>query len=137
MAHFSDYLENVIINHLLRNQAFTPPANIYVALFTADTGLESNNPSAEVSGGAYVRREIVLTAPTTPGESENNADIEFPEATADWGILTHLAIVDHLSNTTWGTNVNVLMWGPLAATREIKTGDTFKFPAGDVDVSND
>jgi hypothetical protein len=136
MAHFSNYLENIIIDHLLRNQAFTPPTAIYVALFTADTGLEANNPTAEVSGGAYARQQITLTA-ASGGASDNNADITFPEATASWGTVTHLAIVDHATNATWGTNVNVLMWGPLTASKTVSSGDTFKLPLGDVDVSND
>ncbi len=134
MAHFSDYYENKIIDHLLRNQAFTPPATIYVALFTADTGLEANNPTAEVSGGAYARQAFTLVA-ASGGASSNSADIEFPEATANWGTITHIAIVDHLSNSNWGTDVNVLMWGPLAEAKTINTGDTLRINLGDLDVS--
>lgn len=136
MAHFSDYFENQIIDHMLRAQSFTPPATIYVALFTAVTGLEANSPTAEVSGGAYARQTIALTA-ASGGASDNNADITFPEATADWGTLTHLAIVDHATNSNWGTDVNVLMWAPLTASKTVNTGDTFKFPTGDVDASVD
>ena len=45
MAEFSDFMENKIIDHMLRNQAYTPPATVYVALYTddptdADTGTE-------------------------------------------------------------------------------------------------
>lgn len=49
MANLSDYMENKIIDHMLRNQAYTPPATVYVALFTAVTGLEANNPTSEVT----------------------------------------------------------------------------------------
>ena len=134
MAHFSDHYENKIIDHMLRNQAFTPPSTIYLALFTADTGLEADNPTAEVSGGAYARQAFTLTA-ASGGASENGADIEFPEATGNWGTITHVAIVDHLSNSNWGTDVHVLMWGPLAASKVINTGDTLRINAGDLDVS--
>ena len=134
MAHFSDHYENKIIDHMLRNQAFTPPGTIYVALFTADTGLEADNPTTEVSGGAYARKAFTLTA-ASAGASSNSADIEFPEATANWGTITPLAIVDHLSNSNWGTDVHVLMWGSLAASKTINTGDTLRINLGDLDVS--
>ena len=48
---------------------------------------------------------------------------------------THIAIIDHLSNSTWGTNVNVLMWGPLAEAKTIYTGDTLRINLGGLDVS--
>lgn len=134
MAHFSDYYETKIIEHMLRGQAFTPATQIFVALFTASTALESNLPTAEISGGAYARVQATLTT-CTAGTSENTVDITFATATADWGTLTHLAVVDHQTNTTWGTNVNVLMWGTLTASKTVGSGDTFKIPAGDLDIS--
>lgn len=50
MSAFSDYYENKILDHMIRGQAFTVPTTVYLALFTANTGLEGNSPSAEVSG---------------------------------------------------------------------------------------
>jgi hypothetical protein len=34
MAAMTDYLENKLVDWLLRGQSFTPPATLYVALFT-------------------------------------------------------------------------------------------------------
>lgn len=136
MSDFSVYLENWIIDHFLRNQAFTPPTTIYLALFTAATGLEANNPTAEVSGGDYARRAVALSA-ASGGASSNPAEVTFPVATAPWGTVTHFALVDHLTNTTWGTNVNVLMWSPLDAPKPIETGNTPRFKAGELDVTVD
>jgi hypothetical protein len=134
MAEFSDYLENQIINHILRNQAFTPPTTVYVALFTAVTGLEADaGVTGEVSGGAYARQVLALDA-ASGGVTANTSDITFPTATADWGLVTHVAIVDHLSNTTWGTNVHVLMWSALNVDKNVQNGDTFKISAGNLDV---
>src|SRR3990170_4114767 len=100
MADLSDYLENTIGDHILRNQAFTPPATIYVALFTASTGLEADlGVTGEVSGGSYARQAVTLAA-FSGGASSNSGDITFPTATADWGGVTHAALVDHFSNTT-------------------------------------
>jgi len=134
MANLSDKMENDIIQHFLRNTTKTPATAIYAALFTASTGLESNAPTAEVAGTAYTREAVTLTE-ATAGTSENTADVEFPEATDDWGTVTHGALVDHVSNTTWGTNVNVLLWGTLTTSKAIGTGDTFRFATGAIDVT--
>jgi len=135
MADLSDFLENTIINHILRNQAYTPATAIYVALFTADTGLEADaGVSGEVSGGSYARQAVTLAA-ASGGASSNSGDIAFPTATGDWGEITHAAIVDHETNVTWGTNVHVLMWHALTAPKTVNTGDTFKILEGDLDVT--
>jgi len=133
MSAFSDYYENAIIDHMLRNQVFTPPTTLYVALFTADTGLEANNPSVEVTGGAYARQIITLTA-AAAGASDNTADIIFPTASASWGSVTQAAIVDHISAVDWGIGVNVLMWADLTAPKTVSTNDVFKFLLGEFDV---
>jgi hypothetical protein len=132
----SDYLENKIIDHILRNQAFTPPATVYLALFTGSTGLEANNPTAEVSGGAYVRQALALAA-ASGGSSSNSALITFPTATVAWGTVSHWAIVDHDTNVTWGTNVNVLYWGALSVSRTVAADDVVKVGAGNLVVTND
>lgn len=132
---FSDYYENKIIDHMLRNQAFTPPTTLYVALFTSSTGLEANSGvTGEVSGGNYARQSVTFNA-ASAGASANTADITFPTANASWGTVTHAAIVDHGSNVTWGTNVNVLMYGALSVSKAVGSGDTFKILAGDLDIT--
>jgi len=128
MAEFTDFMENKIIDHMLRAQAYTPPATVYVALFTSapsDAG-----GGTEVSGGAYARQAVTLDA-AAGGASSNSADITFPQATADWGTVTHLALMDAL------TGGNMLMHSPLDASKTVNNGDTFKFNAGDLDVTVD
>lgn len=136
MGAISDYLENVIIDKLLRNQAYTPPTTVYLALFTAVTGLESDNPTGEVSGGSYARQSCALDA-ASGGATANTSDISFPIATANWGHITHVALVDHETNTTWGTNVHVLVWGELTDHRDIYAGDLFQVLAGELDIALD
>ena len=133
MAELSDYFENVIIN-LMRNVDYVEGL-AYVALFTAVTGLETDAPTAEVSGNAYARQLAGLSA-ASGGASSNAANIVFPTATpAAWGLISHVALVDHVSNTTWGTNVHVLMWSPLDTSKQIDANDTFQINAGDLDVT--
>jgi len=128
MAEFSDYMENSIIS-LMRNTAFTQiPA--YVALFTADTGLEADTgwTATEVSGGSYARQLAGLSAPSG-GASSNGADITFPTATGDWGTVTHVALMDA------ATAGHVLMWSALDASKTVNNGDTFKINATELDVT--
>ena len=135
MANFSDKMENDVINHFLMNQTSTAKTQHFLALFTASSGLEANLPTAEVSGGAYARATATFTT-ATAGTSENGATVTWAEATADWGTLTHLAIVDDVSNTEYGgTHTNVLMWGALTASKTVGTGDTFRIAAGDLDIT--
>ena len=136
MAAFSDYFESKIIDKLLRNQAYTPPTTIYLALFTAVTGLETDNPSAEVSGDTYARQACALDA-ASGGVSANTSEIAFPQAGASWGTITYFALVDHETNVTWGTNVHVLMYGALTVSKAIGAGDTLKVAAGDLDITID
>jgi len=130
MAELSDYMENAIINQM-RNVAGVQVA-VYVALFTAVTGLEADTgwSGTEASGGSYARQLAGLTA-GSGGLSSNAADITFPQATANWGVITHCALMDAV------TAGHVLMWTQLDASKTINNGDTFKFNAGDLDVTMD
>ena len=136
MSEFSDYYENKIIDHMLRAQAFTPPATLYVALFTgsAASALEANNPTTEVSGGGYARKAVTLSAGSS-GATANTNEVDFGTASAAWGEVTHAAIVDHETNTTWGTNVNVLMFTPLTANKTVASGDIVKIEVGSLTVA--
>ncbi len=142
MANFSDYFENKIIDDLLRDG--TP----YVALFKSpapstagdtDAALEANNPTTEVDGTNYARQAITLKAggagTLDDGETNNTGVITFPTAGADWGEVTHFAIVDHETNTNWGTNVNVRMWGRLTTARTVNNTDTFSFPDESIEIT--
>jgi hypothetical protein len=128
MAEFTDFMENKIIDHLLRAQAYTPPATVYVALFT--TATTDAGGGTEVSGGSYARQAVTLAA-ASGGASTNSADITFPQATADWGTVTHCALFDAVSGG------NMLMHSALDASKTINNGDTFKINAGDLDVTVD
>ena len=127
MSEFSSYTALNLINHFLRNNAFTPPTAIYLALFTGSAGLGNNSPSYEIGAiGAYTRATFTLgtaTAMATAGTSISTADVTFATATATWGTISHAAIMDAL------TSGNVLMWTPLDSTKLVGNGDQFKVNA--------
>lgn len=128
MSAASDYLENEVLDHVLGNGAYTPATTLYLGLFTADTGLEGNSPSAEVSGGSYVRKAVTFAAASS-GSAATNATVTFDTATANWGTITHVAVMDA------STAGNVLFWGAVTASKTIETGDTFQVSSGNLTIS--
>lgn len=128
MAAMTDYLENELIDHVLRNAAYTSPTTVYAALFTAAPGEAGGG--TEVTGGAYARTAVTFGVPTA-GATDNTADVTFPTATANWGTITDVAIFDA------STAGNMLLYGALTASKVVNNGDTFKFNTGDLDVTFD
>ena len=129
----SNYLEAKLINHVLRNTAFTTPGtSVYVGLiqfYESDT-LEAGTLTQEVSGGSYARQQhTAWDDPSGAGVTENTGTITFPTATADWGLVSGVIIADQ------ATAGNVLLHGPLTTSRDVVTGAVFKFNDGDLDIS--
>jgi hypothetical protein len=137
MANISKYLADVMIDKLLRNQVFTPPATVYLALFTAVTGLDDDNPTAEVQtpgANGYARAAMALDA-GVDGVSANTDIEDFTASGSGWSAVTHCAIVDHATAVDWGTGVHVLMWGALDVAKTAGVGDTIRFIAGALDIT--
>jgi hypothetical protein len=133
MAGFADYLEDELLDHVFGAAAYSAPATLYVALFTAapnDAG-----GGTEVTGGSYDRADVTNNATNFPaasgGAKANGTAIAFPTATAAWGTVTHFGIFDA------NTSGNLLAWGPLSASKTIDDGDTAQFAIGDLDITLD
>lgn len=92
MADLSNYTENAIVNALLRNTAYTSPATVYVALFTAVSDAEAGT-GTEVSGGSYARTAVTFGAPSN-GVTSNSGTVTFPTPSGSWGTVTHWALFD-------------------------------------------
>lgn len=126
MAQISNYLENALINAVLRNTSYTSPTTVYVALYTTDpTDADSGT---EVSGGSYARQAVTMGAPSN-GVSTNSAQVTFPVATADWGTITHIGIRDA------STAGNLLFHGSLSASRTILNGEQLVIAIGNLSVT--
>ena len=128
MSAMSNWLEDNLVNHVLRNTAFASPGDsIYVGLikFYESSKLETGDDGQEASGGAYARVQVNGTSnwddPSGGGETQNTNAITFPTATADWGMISGVII----SNAA--TDGNVLLHGSLTTARDVKNGDVFKF----------
>jgi len=134
----SDYLANKWLDLMFRNQAFSAP-DTYAALCDAtvaddDTGSTISEPS----GGSYARKQINVNggaSPTwdvavsgDPSYVDNTDDVEFATATASWGTIASVAIVDAASAG------NLLMYDNAMADQAVGNGDTAKFTAGNLDA---
>ena len=83
---------------------------------------------AEVSGGSYARKIASFGTPSN-GASSTDADIQFDQATGNWGTITHFGIYDSLSGG------NLLYHGALTVSKLIETGDVFKIASGNLTVT--
>ena len=131
MGSFADFWENEVLDHLFGKGSYTPPT-IYVGLSTADPTDDASG-LAEPSGNSYAR---VATSgadwnTASGGTIDNANEISFPQASGSWGTLTHFALFDAASSG------NMLAHGSLNVSKSISSGDTAKFPAGDLNVSLD
>jgi hypothetical protein len=123
MTQLSDYAEQQVVNHFLRNQAFTPPTTVYLALFsdaTTDAG-----GGTEATGGSYARQAITFGAPSSGAASNTNA-LTFTNMPA--GTWTHCAIIDASSGG------NFLFHGPLTASKTTTAGQNVEVAVGEIDA---
>jgi len=135
MSAASDYLENKVLDHVLTATSYTPPATRFLGLFrnvsgNAAANLEEGTLTDEVttSGSAYVRKAVTFAA-ASGGTSATNATVTFDAATANWGTITHVAVMDAVSGG------NVLFWGAVTTPKTIETGDTFQVSSGNLTIS--
>jgi hypothetical protein len=129
-AALSDYLENKLVDYLLRGQAYSAPASVYVTLAT--TSGSDAACGTEVSGGSFARVEVTSSLSNwagtqsagsttvssgTGGTTSNNAAITFPAPTANWGQVTEFCVFDA------ATDGNLLFRSALTTPKTINNGD--------------
>jgi hypothetical protein len=124
---FTDYLENKLLAHTFSNTAYTSPSTVYVALYTVAP--TDSTTGTEVTGGAYARQSASFT--TTASATTNASAIEYPTATAGYGTVVAVAVLDASSGG------NMLAFASLDTSKTIATGDVFRIPAGDLDITLD
>lgn len=132
----SNFLEDGVLNHVLRGTAFPTLVHCHVGLLTAapsDAG-----GGTEVSGGSYARVQVNRAGGSWDAPSDNagaqrtaNAGaITFPTPSANWGVVTHFGIYDA------ATVGNLLYWAALTVSKTVNNGDPApSFPIGALTVS--
>jgi hypothetical protein len=122
---FTNFLETEILDHVFAGAAYTAPSTLYLGLFTGAPGEAGGG--TELSGSAYVRKPIAFT--TSGDTTSNNAAVEFPTATGSWGTVTHVGVFDASSSG------NLMVYATLSASKAVASGDVFRVPSGDLDIT--
>ena len=133
MTGFSNYLEAMIVNSSLRGVAFTEPAALHIALFTADPTDDGNTNECAYTG--YARQDVTggWNAPTgADNASLNSSQNQFPvNGGVSDVIVTHFGIFDA------STAGNCLYTGALTTAKTIQPGDQLAFAAGAITIKPD
>jgi len=125
---FSNTFETHVLNYVFTTTSVTRPTAWYVGLFTADT-TDTGSGATEISGNSYVRK---VAAFTVSGNAATTSDaIEFAAATGSWCTISHIGIFDASSSG------NLIAHSSLSVSKAIGTGDVFRIPAGDIDITLD
>lgn len=125
---FSNNYETLVLQWALAPASSPTRASAtYIGLYTAAPGEAGGG--TEVSGGSYVRESVTFTV--SGDTASNDATIEFTAATAAWGTITHVAVLDAVSGG------GIIAYAALDVTKVIGIGDILRFNAGDIDVTLD
>lgn len=124
---FSNTFETHVLDYVFTTDILTRPTAWYLALFTANPG--DGDTGTEVSGGGYARQSVTFTV--TNDTASNTAAIEFPTATANYGTVSHVGVYTASSGGT------LIAHAALTSSKAIETGDVFRVPAGDLDITLD
>ena len=124
MSGLSNYLENKLLDHALRNTSYTPVATVYLAWYVG-------RPTDAGSGGAEVAvtRQAATFGAASGGSVSNSSSISFTSMPAV--TVTHLGVFDASSGG------NQLFHGALSASVVSASGDTFTIAANDLDITLD
>ena len=123
----SNTFETNILTWTFTASAVTRPTSWYLALYTADPS--DTGGGTEVSGGGYVRQSVSFTV---SGNTASNASaVEYPTATASYGTVVAVGVFDA------STGGNLIAYAGLTTDKAIDTGDVFRIPTGDLDITID
>ena len=131
----ADYLENAVLG-LLRGTAITPPANLYLALFTVAPTDAGGGTEVSTVGTGYARKAVPTAAGSwdapSGGVTANTIEILFNQATLDWGTIVAWALIDTASGAG-----NRWYWGDVTPNKQVQALDTPRFAPGDLDITED
>lgn len=128
MAAKSQFLDQALLNGVLRNTAYTPAATVYSALNT--TASTPTAPGTEDVDANYARIATTFSAPVGATVS-NSGTLAFYGAgrAAGSATIVEVAIYDAL------TLGHELYYGALAVSKTVNTGDTLSFAASALSVT--
>jgi hypothetical protein len=123
----SDAFETTTLQWLFTTATVTRPTAWYLALYT--TAPTDAGGGTECSGTAYARQSFTMSV--SGNLATNTANIEYPTAGGTWGTLVAVGV---FTAVTGGT---LIASGNLTTSKAIDTGDVFRIPTGDLDITLD
>jgi len=126
---FSNTFETHVLNYVFTATSVTRPTAWYIALFTSNPAEDASGTEVSTSGTAYARQTVAFSV--SGNLATNSAAVEFPTATASFGTVTHIGVF------TASTSGTLIAYSALSASKAISTGDVFRVPAGDLDITLD
>jgi len=126
---FSNTFETRVLTWVFTADSATRPTAWYMALFTSNPADDASGTEVSTSGTAYARQSATFTI--SGDTASNSAAIEFPTATASFGTVSHVGVFDA------STGGNLIAYAALSTSKAIDTGDVFRIPSGDFDVTLD
>ena len=126
---FSNTFETHVLNYVFTATSVTRPTAWYLALFTSNPAEDASGTEVSTSGTAYARQSATFTV--SGNTASNSAAIEYPTATASFGTVTHVGVFDA------STGGNLIAYSALDTSKAISTGDVFRVPSGDLDITLD
>jgi len=126
---FSNTFETHVLNYVFTATSVTRPTAWYLALFTSDPAEDASGTEVSTSGTAYARQSASFTV--SGNTASNSAAIEFPTATASYGTVSHVGVF------TASSGGDLIAYAALSSSKAIDTGDVFRVPSGDLDITLD
>lgn len=135
MANLSNYLEEALLNHVLKNSAYSSPAAVYAGLVNdsaVDTDMEAGTLTNEITAYTGNRKAITWGSISQVSDKATVATatvaLEFEDMPA---VTTKYVII--CDGATKGAG-NILIYAPLTTPRTTSAGDTLRIPIGDLTV---
>lgn len=127
-GQYTEYLRNKLNDLAFGSTSWTPPTQMYVALFTV---LPSESSSGtEPSGGNYSRVQIdndkTTWTTSSSGIVTNAISVQFPRASSTWGYVYGFGLFDSVSSG------NLLAYGTFTTIKSVNGGTQALLPIGDM-----
>lgn len=117
----SNYLADALLDHTLRNVAYTSPTTVYVALYSAAT--DADDSGTEVTGGSYARQAVTFGAAVN-GTMISSAAVQFTGMPAT--TVAGSGIYDAASGG------NLLHFAAFNLAVSVASGSDFDVPVSDI-----
>jgi len=129
----SDYLENQILDHILRGETYTAPATVYSALFTVIPSDTTGGTEVTQASSGYTRVATTFTTAgaTATGQAVNSGAVNF--ATVAGGATITVVGWGLLDAASAG---NLLYWATVTSTA-LNVNDQATFPVGNITITQD